>query len=218
MSEFSSSLHLHDASLDTVVELLRRAKVAGFVFPPEHGWTAFTALDPARVIAANEARLVHYDFSSDHELRVEAFDGRKRLARLKVDFEQLRARFEGPKFVAHGLMTGAGVRLVKQWLETGGPRGAAVVAKALGLTRFRWLSHAYELENDDPSVGRVEVDTSGAVRAAGPDAVQQRAIVEALEAPLTDAMRRGTANPDFTDELQALAEVSKTLGERKKRR
>ncbi|MDP3232058.1 MAG: hypothetical protein Q8N26_04740 [Myxococcales bacterium] len=210
MSEFSSSLHLHDASLDAVVELLRRAKVAGFVFPPEHGWIAFTALDPARVIAANEGRLVHYDFSSDHELLVEAFDGQKRLARMKVDFEQPRARFEAPKFVAHGLMTRAGVRKVEQWLETGGSRGAAVVAKALGLTRFRWLSHAYELANDDPAVGRVEVDKRGAVRAAGPD--------EALEPPLTAAMPRGTTNADFADELQALADVSKTLSERKKRR
>ena len=43
MSEFSESYHLRSERQDDAVELLRRAKLKGYVYPPTSGWVTFLA-------------------------------------------------------------------------------------------------------------------------------------------------------------------------------
>src|SRR5215510_591113 len=91
MSEFSESYHLRTGRADDAVALLRRAGVAGFVFPPRNGWVTFVAADgefqpDARITAANQSTLLHFDACEDHGWSFSIFQAAKLVSRFKCDW------------------------------------------------------------------------------------------------------------------------------------
>lgn len=78
MSEFSESYHLKSENVSEAVELLRRAGLKGYVFPPASGWVSFVAegvfTSQERIAPANEALLLHYISAEDHGWSFAIFD------------------------------------------------------------------------------------------------------------------------------------------------
>src|SRR5690606_18882089 len=72
VSEFSESYHLRSQERDAAAAIVRNAGLAGFVYPPGHGWVSFVAADgsftpDARVVnQVITAPLLHYVFAEDH--------------------------------------------------------------------------------------------------------------------------------------------------------
>ena len=81
MSEFSQSYHLASDDAGDAEALLRRAGVAGWVFPPGNGWVTLLP-DPdifgeplPALVAANTGTLVHYLNAEDHGWTFTIFQG-----------------------------------------------------------------------------------------------------------------------------------------------
>ena len=70
MSEFSESYHLKSERLEDAVELLQRADLKGYVYPPANGWVTFLAegvyTSQQSVVAANQSLLLYYANAPDH--------------------------------------------------------------------------------------------------------------------------------------------------------
>jgi len=71
MSEFSESYHLKSADPQDAVAILRRAGLAGYVFPAAHGWVSFVADEgqfapDLRIVRESTALLLHYVYAEDH--------------------------------------------------------------------------------------------------------------------------------------------------------
>lgn len=80
MAEFTECYYLHGDDTNAAVELLRRAKLPGFVFPPLNGWTTVLIegllLAPNRcLIEANTGVLLHYLMAEDHGWSFEVYEG-----------------------------------------------------------------------------------------------------------------------------------------------
>lgn len=171
MSEFSSSFHLRSNELRDGVELLRRARVPGFVHPQVNGWVpvvfphGFGMEDKLdRILASNRGLAVHYDYAEDHGVRADAYRGSERVAQLYVSFESNRATFEAVEFVALGRMSETSTREIQQWIDGTRHRGLLVVAASLGLPRHSWFSYDYESRARPPATSeRVEVSTDGTI-------------------------------------------------------
>jgi hypothetical protein len=71
VSEFSESYHLESRSQDDGVDLLRRAGLRGFVFPPGNGWVSIVPVDARygepneALVKACEGMLLHYANAED---------------------------------------------------------------------------------------------------------------------------------------------------------
>jgi hypothetical protein len=171
VSEFSDSFHLRSSDPADAIALLRAARVAGSVFPAENGWVSFvfergtrigTKELAERVFAANKGLLVDYAYAADHGCWVSVYRGPERVARLSVSFETPTCSFDREAFLELRLLTLAGADAIERWMRHDqGPRDY-VVAKQLGLPRYRWFARRYEVE--EPSEGAVEVDADGRVR------------------------------------------------------
>jgi hypothetical protein len=174
MSEYSESFHLHATSPEDAIALLRRAKVPGYVFPPENGFVTFVcphdkALHQA-VLAANTGRLLDYSFATDHGCRVDVYDRDAKVASLAVDFDDQSARFERTRFVALGLLGEDDAEVVAAWMRGSSDdearigRQAHVIARKLHLPYFAWLSYEYAQTDETPPEGRIEVNREGHAR------------------------------------------------------
>lgn len=171
MSEFSNSFHLRSNEMLDGVELLQRARVQGFVFRPANGWVPIVfpcgfGMDDKRerIVAANRHLAVHYDFAEDHGVRLDAYRGPDRVAKLSVSFETEDARFDSAKLVELGLISETSAREIQQWVVGGRDRGLLVVAAALGLPRHSWFSYDYASPAPAPSRDeRVEVSKDGSL-------------------------------------------------------
>lgn len=179
MSEFSEALYLRASSSDEGVALLRAAKVAGYVYPALNGWVPVVyakgramgrddGIGP--ILAANRGELVHYAYAEDHGCWVDVYERDVRVARLKASFEAQNARFDRAEMLARALLSAKDADRIEAWVG-GAHRWAErqehdehVVAKALGLPRYAWFSREYEITNDTPDAGRIEVDAEGRIR------------------------------------------------------
>jgi hypothetical protein len=79
MREFSASYHLRSERCEDAVELLRRANLKGYVFPPSYGWVTFLAADGTfkpdqKIVAATKHGLLHYFSAEDHGWGFTLFD------------------------------------------------------------------------------------------------------------------------------------------------
>jgi hypothetical protein len=171
VSEFSDSFHLRATDPADAIALLRAAGVAGSVFPAENGWVSFvfergsgigTKELAERVFTANKGLLVDYSYAADHGCWVAVYLGAERVARLTVSFETPSRSFDREAFLRLGLLAPAGADAIERWMHGDQRTGDYVVAKQLGLPRYRWFARRYEL--DEPSEGGVEVDADGSVR------------------------------------------------------
>lgn len=172
MSEDSASFHLRTSNPAHVVELLRRARVPGFVFPPANGYCTFVCPRDAAardaVIAANLGLLVDYAYAADHGCTVNVYERDVKVASLKAAFEEPRARFDRDAFIDIGLVDIRAADAIAEWVR--GDRGddahEHLVAEKLGLPRFASLSYRDALADEAPSPGRIEVDRDGRSRTA----------------------------------------------------
>jgi hypothetical protein len=230
MSEFSESLHLRGEDPTAGVGLLRRAKVAGYVFPAADGWISIAYHQPrislksaadlvrslveardrrelARMVDANEGTLLHYSYAEDHGCSVAVYEERRRVCRLAVSFDskRRRPRFDRDAFLQRSLMTAAAADSVELWLagKRPGRDDRYTVGNALGLPHFEWFSYGYEVRDDvDHPPGRLEVDATGKARLADSQDLDQDLDIEALirTLPPTKKARARKASPAISPE------------------
>lgn len=159
MSEFSESYHLRSERAEDAVELLRRAGLKGYVFPPANGWVTFVAeggiFEPdERVVAASTKPLLHFMSAEDHGWSFTLHDGARVASRyscawddeIRVD-DSLYSRADMlqlvPSVQPDLLDTFEASMLPDGFddlLEAGPSR---LLAQAMGLPRFEWLAFDY---------------------------------------------------------------------------
>lgn len=220
MSEFSESLQLRSPRTEAAVELLLRAKAAGYVYPAKSGWVSF-AFDPeslSRIVAAcDQELLLHYSYAPDHLLRVDGYrPGAGRQVLLSVDLEGGKTRFARAATSALEIVDAAALERIARWAKApdtsrGGARYA--VAEAFGFARYRGFSFESEARVEVLEPGRVVVHGDGIRLASVDDEVED--LLRTL--PPT---RKGKAPSERRDDaeaedlLQALADVTALLDER----
>jgi hypothetical protein len=193
MSEFSESLFIRSNTIQSAIDLLRAARVAGYAFPSENGWVPVAYSRGAHagetrnlqsILAANPGELLHYSYAEDHGCWVDLYERDVCVGRLKASFEQQNARFDRGEFVSRRLLTNESADATEAWVASAHrydarkERDEYIVARALGLPRFAWFSYEYELTTDAPDEARIEIDREGQAR--------DRAV--ALEAEIDDLL------------------------------
>lgn len=178
MSEFSDALFLRDQTAERAIELLRSAKVQGYIFSAKNGWlpvaysqglrTGDTANFEA-LVDANPGVLIHYSYAEDHGCYVDIYERDVRVGRLKASFEGQNARFDQDEFVGYRLLTPADADTISAWVASAhdyknrNEEDEYLVARLLHLPRYAWLSYHYELTTNAPDPERLEVDRDGQV-------------------------------------------------------
>lgn len=84
MSEFSDNYHLRSYNRNDGVNLLKKAKLKGFVFPETNGWITLVAegskLTPNnKLIEANNGNLIHFVNAEDYGLYFSIYNSNKRI-------------------------------------------------------------------------------------------------------------------------------------------
>jgi len=79
MSEFSCNYHLKTENIEDCINLIKRANVTGFVFPPRDGWTSFVVNEPdfifsKKLIDANDGILIQLISVEDYGWSFEIYD------------------------------------------------------------------------------------------------------------------------------------------------
>ncbi len=173
MGEVSESAHLRTENVEHAVALLKRAKVAGYVFPARNGWVSFVHEpgDENRLdlTQANEKLLVFYDYAADHGCWVTVYDGKKPVTRLKAPFDRPNAAFDRRAFESLELLSPAGSAAIEAWIKKAHLfherlRAPHLVAERLHLPRYAWFSHLSERTNAAPDAQRIEVLADGKVK------------------------------------------------------
>lgn len=174
MSEFSESYHLRTARTEDAVALLRRAGVAGFVFPPRKGWVTFVAeggeFEPdERLTDANRATLLHLHACEDHGWGFSIFQGTEPVCEFRCDWTR-KIHIEDGAYtpaVLEALITEQGISSLAAVEAVFRPTSfqqaiefqpADQFAKALGLGEEAWLSFDYVAEDSDSYPGVISVE------------------------------------------------------------
>ena len=92
MSEFSESYHLRSERPEDAVELLRRAKLKGYVYQPVNGWVTFVVeqgvFEPdRRIVEAARQPLLHYVSAEDHGWSFALYDGAKVVSGYRCEWD-----------------------------------------------------------------------------------------------------------------------------------
>lgn len=182
MSEFSESYHLRSISQNDGVELLRRAGLKGFVFPPANAWVTIVAegapYEPnKKLITANTGVLLHYMYAEDHGWAFSVYSGSEPAVEygcywegdLVIDDSALDlgrlCELVGPCAGGEAELCLEKIRDVlcpqshDEVFEGDGPP-AYRFARLLGLENYRWLSYRYLVIDYD----RGDWEPNGAVR------------------------------------------------------
>lgn len=159
MSEFSESYHLRSDRAEDAIELLRRAKVKGFVYQPANGWVTFVAeggcFEPdQRIIASAQQPLLHYVSAEDHGWGFVLFNQAQVACRYTCDWDN-QINFDDSQYSRATL---------QQFVPTAQPallddfeqhlrptdfdalfeaEPSKLLALALGLEHYDWLSYDY---------------------------------------------------------------------------
>lgn len=176
MSEFSESYHLRADDQQAGVALLKRAGLAGFVFPPKQGWVTVLAegsmFEPNHVlIAANEGVLLYYTNAEDHGWSFTIIRSSEAVSHFSANWEAdepYRDELLNAAAVCDLAQQACGVQrdpaeldgLLKPddpfaWVETG-ESPAVMFARFIGLTNFEWLSYDYYARDHDPEEAAAE--------------------------------------------------------------
>src|SRR4029453_15516557 len=80
MSEFSENYHLGADDQHGGLQLLQRANLDGFVFPPQHGWVTIIpcsefGASPQSLLEANEGCLLRYRLDQDAGWMLQVYTG-----------------------------------------------------------------------------------------------------------------------------------------------
>lgn len=185
MSEFSESYHLRASELQEGVDLLRRAGLGGYVFPPENGWVTILPegeiFEPnQRLVRASTGVLLHYMHAADHGWGFALYRDGQRIAGYEAEWDNdFRVTVDEMDRAMLGGVLGDGFRGLgdaeyqslfrpsfDEFMEgviSGEDALADRFAEAAGLTNYSWLSYDYVDGDydDDPELadqGVVRVD------------------------------------------------------------
>ena len=91
MSEFSCSYHLKSENINDCINLVKRAKISGFIFPPKNGWVSFVVDEPdfkfsGKLIETNEGVLLNYINAEDHGWSFDIFDKNNRVCKFECNY------------------------------------------------------------------------------------------------------------------------------------
>lgn len=173
MAEVSDSLHLRTENPKDAVALLKRAEVAGFVFPARSGWVSIACTlsseDRFMLEQENKGLLLFYEYSGDHGCWVNLHEGKKRIARISAPFGQPAPVFDRAVFEKLGLVLPAGAAAIGDWVKKAHvwherQRTPYVIAERLHLPRYQLFSYQRELERPDPDPERISVSAEGKVK------------------------------------------------------
>jgi hypothetical protein len=159
MSEFSESYHLRSERAEDAVELLRRARRKGYVYQPTNGWVTFLAEEGVfepdeRIVAAASHPLLHYVSAEDHGWSFALFDRGKVVSGYRCDWDD-EIRVDDSRYsraVLQQLVPSAAPALFddfERWLhptdfdELFEAEPSKLLAQALGLENYDWLSYDY---------------------------------------------------------------------------
>jgi hypothetical protein len=156
MSEFSESYHLRSGRAEEAVELLQRAKRKGYVYPPVNGWVTFVAeegiFEPdERIVGAAAQPLLHYVSAEDHGWSFTLFDRTKVVSGYRCDWDD-EIRVDDSRYSREALqqlVPSAELADFEQGLhptefdELFEAESAKLLAQALGLEHYEWLSYDY---------------------------------------------------------------------------
>jgi len=163
MSEFSESYHLRSDRAEDAVDLLRRAKLKGYVFEPADGWVTFLVEDAVfkpnqRIVDCSRQLLLHYVSAEDHRWGFSLFSKGKTACAYSCewdphltvnDTEYCREELER-------LVPSADSSLLDEFEQNMRPAGyrdlngaevSKTFARALGLEHYDWVAYHY-LERD----------------------------------------------------------------------
>lgn len=173
MSEFSESYHLQTTNQEEAIDLLRRSKRKGYVYPASNGWVTFVVegsefTPQDRIVEANNGTLVHYVYAEDHQWEFTLFQGREPICSYSCGWndDDLLVDDEHLNLEALSLLTG---QPAEQWEPIFYPTdieqvlelpSAGQFAEKLGLKHYEWLSFDY-VESDGPAEGVVVVGRNG---------------------------------------------------------
>lgn len=170
MGEVSESLHLRSENPKDAVALLKRAEVAGFVFPARNGWVSIACTlgseDRFMLEQENKGLLLFYEYSADHGCWVNLHEGKKRIARISAPFGAPAPVFDRGVFEKLELVVPAGAAAIGDWVKRAHvwherQRTPYVVAERLHLPRYQIFSYARELGRPDPDPERISVSADG---------------------------------------------------------
>lgn len=163
MSEFSESYHLRSDRTEDAVELLQRAKLRGYVYQPVNGWVTFLAQDGVfepdeKIVAAATKPLLHYVSAEDHGWSFELFNQSEIVCRYRCDWDdEIRPDDSGySPAVLRQFVPSANPALLDELQPLLRPddfdalfngEASKVLARALGLEHYDWLSYEY-MKND----------------------------------------------------------------------
>ena len=177
MSEFSESYHLRSERQEDAVELLRRAKLKGYVYQPASGWVTFLAeqgvIEPdRRIVGVARQPLLHYVSAEDHGWSFALYDGSKIVSGYRCEWDD-DIQVDDSQYLRKALqqlVTSLQPSLLDEFEKQLHPTDfdelfeadpSKVFAQALGLAHYDWLSYDYVAHNihDSPKdfPGVVEV-------------------------------------------------------------
>jgi hypothetical protein len=163
MSEFSESYHLRSERQEDAVELLRRAKLKGYVYHPTGGWVTFLAeqgvFEPdRRIVDAARHPLLHYVSAEDHGWSFALYDGSKVVSgyRCEWDDDITADDSQYSRAALQKLVPTLQSSLLDDFEKQLHPTDfdelfeadpSKVFAQAIGLAHYDWLSYSL-LEHD----------------------------------------------------------------------
>lgn len=165
MSEFSESYHLRSDRAEDAIELLRRAKLKGYVYEPSNGWVTFLAEEGVfepdeRIVAAASHPLLHYVSAEDHGWSFTLFDGENIVCGYRCEWDEV-ITVEDWRYSRAALVQvapSAQPALLDEFERHLQPENVDEVfesepsklfAQAVGLEHYEWLSYDY-MSNDYP--------------------------------------------------------------------
>ena len=167
MSEFSESYHLRSERAEDAIELLRRAKLKGYVFQPVNGWVTFVAeqgvFEPdQRIVTAATHPLLHYVSAEDHEWSFALYEDTKLVSGYRYSWDDevtvdhsnySRAALEQYVPLAQLAHLDELERQLhpKDLDDHLGAEPSKLFAQVLGLEHFDWLSYDHMARDFDSS-------------------------------------------------------------------
>ena len=175
MSEFSESYHLRSDRAEAAVQLLRRAGRKGYVYQPAGDWVSFVAEEGAfepdqRIVAAASHPLLHFVSAEDHGWSFALFDQGKVVSAYGCEWEN-DVTFDDSRYSREALqrfVPSADPSSLDEFERRMHPTDidellqgnlSRMLAEALGLEHYEWLSYSYiasDSPEDHPDVIEVE--------------------------------------------------------------
>ena len=157
MSEFSESYHLRSERQEDAVELLRRAKLKGYVYQPVSSWVTFLAeqgvFEPdRRIVEAARQPLLHYVSAEDHGWSFALYDGTKVVCAYRCEWDDDITANDSQysRTVLQKLVPSLQAALLVEFEQQLHPTDfdelfaadpSKIFARAIGLAHYDWLSY-----------------------------------------------------------------------------